>query len=248
VVAAECCYGAQLFDPADAGGALPICNAYLGAGALGYFGSTTIAYGPSVGNGAADLLTQYFLSYVLAGASLGRACLQARQKFVQTQKMSDHANLKTLGQFILLCDPSLQPCVSADPQAKAVAHVVDHAEARKRRRIVLAAFGKAAADSSSYPGKEVKRPPPTLHQQVRKLARTRGFRAKRFKAFDVIGGETLGKAMKARGAKPRVFVLVEQKRHRARSGKRPKGVEPTHLFVAHTQDGRIIDFAEYVNR
>ena len=73
VVAAECCYGAQLFNPNDADGSLPMSNAYLGAGAAGYFGSTTIAYGPATGNGAADLLAQYFLINVLAGASLGRA-------------------------------------------------------------------------------------------------------------------------------------------------------------------------------
>jgi hypothetical protein len=86
LVAAECCYGAQLYDPIVAGGKWPMSNAYLGAGAIGFLGSTTIAYGPSVGNGSADLLAQYFLIDVLEGASLGRACLQARQKFVLGRK------------------------------------------------------------------------------------------------------------------------------------------------------------------
>jgi hypothetical protein len=47
IVAAECCYGAQLFDPSGAAGKIPISNAYLGAGAVAFFGSSTIAYGPA---------------------------------------------------------------------------------------------------------------------------------------------------------------------------------------------------------
>ena len=113
VVTAECCYGAQLYDPVNAGIADPICMAYLGRGALGYLGSTTIAYGPSKSNAQADLLTQYFFENILAGASTGRALLQARIRFVTGQKMSDPSNLKTLAQFLLLGDPALTPCTSA---------------------------------------------------------------------------------------------------------------------------------------
>src|SRR5262249_44864861 len=68
LIAAECCFGAQLYDPDWVGGKWPICNAYLDAGAIGFFGSTTIAYGPTEGNGSADLLTQYFLIHALDGA------------------------------------------------------------------------------------------------------------------------------------------------------------------------------------
>ncbi|MEY4752800.1 MAG: hypothetical protein RJA44_475, partial [Pseudomonadota bacterium] len=53
VLAAECCYGAQLYDPQKAGGSQGIALTYLEQGALGVFGSTTIAYGPSEGNGSA---------------------------------------------------------------------------------------------------------------------------------------------------------------------------------------------------
>ncbi len=249
VVAAECCYGAQLFDPTDAGSSLPISNAYLDAGAVGYFGSSTLAYGPAAGNGAADLITQYFLIDMLDGASLGRACLQARQKFVQTQKMADHVNLKTLGQFILLADPSLQPCAEEGPEVKMMAKAIDHSAARKRRRVALAAFGKAAADSSAFPGKKVARLSDTLHKLVRRIARQRGFRAtKKFAAFHVVGGESYGKAMKARDVEPKVLLLVEHMQTRGKPEKRPKGVIPTRIMIAHTQDGRIIDIAEYTNR
>ncbi|MDT9000715.1 hypothetical protein RQP53_15675 [Paucibacter sp. APW11] len=109
VVAAECCYGAQLYDPAKAEGKAGIALAYLADGASGFFGSTTIAYGPSEGNGSADLICQYFLQRVLAGASLGRAALEARQKFAGERTHLDPIDLKTLAQFYLLGDPSLQP-------------------------------------------------------------------------------------------------------------------------------------------
>jgi len=116
VIAAECCYGAQLYDPKDSGGQAGICNSYLADGAYGFFGSTTIAYGPSEGNGQADLICQFFLDAVLAGASLGRAALEARQRFAALYTHLDPTDLKTLAQFYLLGDPSIHP-VAAVPHA-----------------------------------------------------------------------------------------------------------------------------------
>lgn len=107
VIAAECCYGAELYDPADAGMEPGICSTYLRDGAYGYFGSSTIAYGPSEGNGQADLICQYFLNEVLEGASLGDAALRARHRFAQAYTHLDPVDLKTLMQFHLLGDPSL---------------------------------------------------------------------------------------------------------------------------------------------
>ena len=105
VVAAECCFGAELYDPrldADNKKDFPIAIAYLDRGAIGFLGSTTTAYGDVDEVGAADLMVQYFLVNVLDGASLGRALLQARQQFVLSERLDEETNLKTLGQFILL--------------------------------------------------------------------------------------------------------------------------------------------------
>lgn len=107
VAAVEACYGAQLYDPSLSGGSLALCNAYLKSGALGFFGSTTIAYGNAVGNDAADLLTQYFLANVLRGQSLGAAALAAREQFISGNAPLTPSNLKTLAQFVLLGDPSV---------------------------------------------------------------------------------------------------------------------------------------------
>jgi hypothetical protein len=251
IAAAECCFGAQLYDPIQAEGKLPISNAYLRAGAIGFFGSTNTAYGPPEGNGAADLLAQYLVIDALAGASLGRACLQARQKFVLGQKMEDPINLKTLAQFILLADPSLQPCLSDRPDAKAVAAVIDHSAARATRRVALVAAGKSAADSSGFPGKKVVRPPTKLHNLVLKIARQRGLRAgrKNVDAFHVVGGEDYGKEMKARGVEQKVFVVIDHKEPRRTKGEQGSTVLPmTHVVVAHAQDNRVIEVAEYVRR
>jgi hypothetical protein len=108
VIAAECCYGAELYDPTPAE-PRGICSAYLDLGAHAFMGSTTIAYGPSSGNGYADLICQYFLERVLRGASTGRALLEARQRYLQAAAELDDTDLKTIAQFHLLGDPSIHP-------------------------------------------------------------------------------------------------------------------------------------------
>jgi len=117
VLAAECCYGAQLYDPAQPSDKrdahIPgIAVTYLREGAYGVFGSTTIAYGPSEGNGQADLICQYFVRAVRDGASIGRAALEARHRFASQLSHLDPSDLKTLVQFYLLGDPSIQPVIA----------------------------------------------------------------------------------------------------------------------------------------
>jgi hypothetical protein len=114
VAAVECCYGAQLYKPsASIDPEHGICQEYLAGNAYGFFGSTTIAYGPAEGNGSADIICAAFLQHVLSGSSIGLAALQARQDFIKACKVMDPADLKTLGQFNLLGDPSIHPVQSA---------------------------------------------------------------------------------------------------------------------------------------
>lgn len=147
VLSAECCYGAELYDPTLSAGQMGICNAYLQSGAYAVFGSSTIAYGPATGNGSADFICQYFLRRVLAGASLGRAALEARQEFVRVAGTMDPIDLKTLAQFSLLGDPSLQP-VSLERAYHVVAKsrtrlmAGDEQTARVVRRARLALLGQ----------------------------------------------------------------------------------------------------------
>ncbi len=118
VVAAECCYGAQLYNPR--GGQSGICSTYLANKGYGFFGSTTIAYGPESSNDQADLICQFFLQTILQGASLGRAALEARQKFVHRASMSDPSNVKTIAQFNLYGDPSLTPINTSHVVSRAI--------------------------------------------------------------------------------------------------------------------------------
>jgi hypothetical protein len=147
VVAAECCYGAELYDPALTGGVPGICSTYLGGGAYAFFGSTTVAYGPADHNANADLICQYFLRSILAGASTGRATLEARQQYVRAAGTLDPIDLKTVAQFTLLGDPSVQPVKSPQTLAKGLAQVTSFA-LRARRRNLLAG-GLAARQSVS---------------------------------------------------------------------------------------------------
>jgi hypothetical protein len=148
VVASECCYGTELYAPSSAHGQMGICNAYLGEGAYGFFGSTTIAYGPATGQGQADLICQFFVGLVLDGASLGRAAVEAQQRFVAQYSHTDPMDLKTAVQFLLLGDPSVHP-VKAEAHAFSATKVVKNAEkkglldpkAREFRRERLARTG-----------------------------------------------------------------------------------------------------------
>lgn len=107
VLAAECCYGAQMYNPSATSGQAGIAQTYLGEGAYGVFGSTTIAYGSSESNSSADLICQYFILSIMNGASLGRAALEARHQFAGLYSHLSPTDLKTLAQFYLLGDPSI---------------------------------------------------------------------------------------------------------------------------------------------
>jgi hypothetical protein len=113
LVVSECCFGAQLFDPKNAGGAVPICVSYMAGGCLGFLGSTNMAFGGIGEWVGADLLATFFFQKALGGASLGRALAEARQDFIKSpksQQMISLGNLKTLAQFTLYGDPSVTPC------------------------------------------------------------------------------------------------------------------------------------------
>lgn len=131
IIAAECCYGAELYDPKDeSNNNLSMVNMYFKNKAVAFLGSSTIAYGPQSGNDLADLITQYFIKNVITGASTGRALLEARQKYLSVS--GPHLNpyvLKTVAQFHLMGDPSIH--VASKEQSKSSAETI------KNRRLKL---------------------------------------------------------------------------------------------------------------
>ncbi len=212
VAAAECCYGADLYDPGIAAEKHPsICNTYLEHGAYGFFGSTTIAYGPADSNGAADLICQYFLRCVAQGASLGRAALEARQEFVRNADMTDPINLKTLAQFNLLGDPSIHAFTAAKAKAAAKKKGRGAATAKpktlaetfalQRHRLVLGGLSLGART----PVAKRKATPANIRERLRAIAEKVGLVRPRMMTF-VRGEQSPAAANRASKAMGKEFV------------------------------------------
>lgn len=258
VVAAECCYGAEIYDPSVASTDLPMCLTYLRKGAIAFLGSSTMSYGPAVYNGQADLITQFFLQNILDGASTGRALLQARQKFIRTQRMASPPNLKTIAQFHLLGDPSLQACraplsdeiiahglaASADPllieDSLAPQTDLDATSQRKARRIYLAREGPAVKAVSSYPGKKV-RAEPEAEERFLSLAHRKGFATHNFAVYQVQRPQGRGVVAKAKDLNCQVAVMAEKR-------EKKEGGASIHVFVAHIINNGIVAFEECESR
>ena len=162
IVAAECCYGAMHMDPANLGGRIPLMWAYLRSGGYACIGSSTTAYGPADGMGLADLVCRYAVEGMMAGASSGRALLDARQRFIRETGSMTPIDLKTLAQFDLLGDPSLVPVripgTAPAPKAFGAAAPGDgkalpSGMTLSQRRKILAATGRALGASVPRAGR-----------------------------------------------------------------------------------------------
>jgi len=243
VVAAECCYGAQLYDPSLTRIADPICIAYLAAGAFGFLGSTNIAYGPETWNGQADLLTQFFFENVVAGASLGRSLLQARQRFVSTQSMTDPTNLKTLAQFVLLGDPSTTPCLRSHdflPPSDQLSSE-DVTAQRKARRVALKSLGDTIPQAKAVPGPrgEVGR---AVRARLKAIAEQKGFAGSEIAVFTVKAPPNYRRAMKAFGDADEHVAVI------SRTVDAPSEIIAIRHLVAHIVGDEITKVSETVSR
>jgi hypothetical protein len=181
VIAAECCYGAELYAPGRR--QLSVSATYLKRKAAAYVGSTTIAYGPEEGQGAADLLTQFFIQFVLRGHSVGRAFLQARQKFLTLSAPRINAiELKTIAQFLLLGDPSIHlikkrhKSLVIEKGKLLVESKSREKFFRRERRVQLAARGRSLGAAIEKPHATGRKVPPARHRKFSQLARENGLR------------------------------------------------------------------------
>jgi hypothetical protein len=245
IAAVECCYGAQLYAPGALRLPMPICQTYLAQGAYAYFGSTTIAYGPADGNGAADLIAQYFLLKVLEGSSVGMATLAARQEFVAQTGQMDPVDLKTLAQFCVYGDPSIHPVLIATPTGVPKgthAGVVESLD-RRERRAKLALSGRSLQEQK--PTAAVPQRRHAISPQVRAvlsgLSREAGVPSASFVAFAVKakGGARSGKAVTDAN---RYHVLV------ARIRQRRGQVVQRVAIVAKEAARRVVGYRVYFTR
>ncbi len=169
ILAAECCYGGELYATSATQKQIGLCNVYLANKAYGFFASTTIAYGPDHGNGEADYICQFFLQNVIKGASLGRSALQARQDFVRKVSPLDPSELKTLAQFNLYGDPSITALQVPKAKAHVAGRVVESERSeRKDRRRVLFREGIDLAQKEPFPERTAGKGRKTVLDALRK--------------------------------------------------------------------------------
>jgi Peptidase family C25 len=248
VMSAECCYGAELYDPVIDDGQMGMCNTYLGNGAYAYFGSSTIAYGPPTGNDQADLICQDFLKNIRSGFSAGRACLQARLDYVSRSIVMAPFDLKTLAQFGLMGDPALTPVQSIDPAPhvlpKGIAAKADGPKAlaaatsaldrvgRASRRATIAEMARSAVASTLVVAKSAVVATAKGTKSLRDLATQFGLTAPSVISLAITGGaapkakNALAKAFAAGGAAvpTAVHTMLERQEHES-PAIRIKGVE-----------------------
>jgi hypothetical protein len=246
VAAVECCYGAEMYEARTLALDLPIAQSYLAQGAYGWLGSSTIAYGPARSNGAADLVTRYFLQNAIDGVSLGRALLAARQRYAQEANELDPIDLKTLAQFTLLGDPSVHAVSAPSPTRLAKGVEADQSRRllRQGQRAKMKVAGRMLCESKPTAGKPRRAASvgTRLRATLASIARQSGIAPGRFRTYDVKLPRP-ARAAQAKGAAfaSRYFVAV-QKRSRA-----PRALDVVAVVAKEVQ-GRIVAYRVYERR
>jgi Peptidase family C25 len=239
IAAAECCYGAQLYDPGSVGGQEGLCNSYLQSKACAFCGSTNIAYGPLNGQGEADLITQYFIINLLNGSSAGRAMLEARQKFIRECGTLDPVNQKTIAQFILLADPSCHPVFAQLPILEMLEDFIPwsiiSSNQRLERRQKLVAAGKSLPSSVGVArlAKKVE-PKKSVTETIDNIVKKIGLVDIKIDIFQVTGGAFHKKAMAVPAPQERIH-MVYGKQHIKESH-----IPATAILLVKEQYGHVV--------
>jgi hypothetical protein len=249
VTAAECCYGALLYNPNRPNKIhLPISNTYLKNNAIAFVGSTTAAYGPSDSQGGADYITQYFLIAVQKGASTGRSFLEAQQRFVEKGDVKmDPTDLKTIIQFLLLGDPSITP-IEDSPKTtpgktpvKSIMNKDAHdTKERKERRLKLAEKSVYINNTSDAPVKIEASVRGDLKNEIKKALRTYKFKDEK----KIIYGFKKGKRSKTKN-----IPMGQNYRYHVYSDlKKGEVIDTLRLLVIQDVNNKVMEVKEYVRR
>lgn len=185
VLTAECCYGAEIYQPVD--DRLGMALTYLRSGAYSVFGSTTIAYGPSSGNDYADVICRLDMAALDAGASVGRAGLQARQAYVAASSPLDPIDLKTLAQFLVLGDPSVHAVDRAGQPPESKRARSELFSGTGARRVMLESKGLALGHTTEFAVPTDEPIEEEIAEKLMALVRVEGARQPRFSSFTVGG-------------------------------------------------------------
>lgn len=226
VVAATCCYGAELYDPLGQGATEappPISNAYFAKGAIGFFGSTNLSWASDDSIENADLIVLDFLKAVMRGATLGEAALTAQQRFVSASLPSfDPLELKTLGQFILLGDPSVRPVDSSEIRERTAP------VARRRLQQTFHATAVGRGVGVPVPSK-AKKLPQKVKKQLEELKKQTGHKEVKLATYQPKGGRAYRRAIAEAGGPEATHLLV---------AKTP-GKKGATVYVVHELGGEV---------
>ena len=259
IASVECCYGAQLDRISPSHARLGICETYLTNSAWGFVGSTTIAYGDSAGNGQADLVCQYFMENVLAGASLGRAFLEARQKFVSTASPLHPLDLKTLAQFNLYGDPSIvavrprvpKGTLSRTPDVKSVQ---SERSARHDRRRTLFRTGFALSEREPITRRIATTEAASIRRALHARARSFNLRPRKMLSFAIRYRSTsraTPQGLVSKSLLPKAYHILFCRSRTAtgREGSRRRlGIPNIVVLIGKEVNGALVSFAKIDSR
>lgn len=249
VAVAECCFGAQLYDPVATGGVAGICTTYLANGAYAFFGSSGVAYGGETCPESADVLCGLFLQELLRGASTGYAALSAVQHYVaDCSQPLDSVHLKTIAQFSLMGDPSIHPflptdtIVPAEDAVPAGGPVNLHLPSeRRQRRVRLEQRGEALRRLTATTGPPIEIP--DVQQKIGDILRFAGV-----KDWDVpeLRSFAVTPAEEPPDEAPAPHTLVHVLTRPCSGGHRPFPV--IELIIATEVDGKVVSFRRVSSR
>ncbi|RKR80393.1 peptidase C25-like protein [Mucilaginibacter gracilis] len=238
VVVAECCYGAQLLNPLNFG--ISVASNYLKNHAIAFMGSTTMSFGMINDQDQADLLSQYFFKNVMNGASTGRALLAAKIFFLK-ERTPNPVSFKTLAQFTLLGDPSVQPV--AAPVTTGMLSTLSN------RRLELISSGLNLGVTVPRPVKVSEnirfRPPAAMRAVLKQLFMTKAEHEMIFDVENSIADTIFATQALPTGISPAASQKV---RFRVYQQKEQEGVLPSvRLVVIKEAAGEILGYKEYVS-
>ncbi len=261
VAVAECCYGGQLYNPGLDRGRQGICNAYLANKAYGFFASTTIAFGPTSSRHPtdhADAICELFLEGVLQGASLGRATLEARQRYVRMKSPPGPIDQKTLSQFNLYGDPSITPVSPApesDPRetrrARLLASPTAERAERSDRRQRLYRQGIELAKNEPQSHRSSRKPTKSVKDALHKKARTAGVTPAKTLSFVVRhptpAAKSMPAALRADRVEPSRYYVVFG-RSKAKRRRRAPPVVDIVALVGREVGGKLVSTTKVVSK
>jgi len=185
---------------------------------------------------------------VRKGASIGRAFLEAQQRFIEKGDVKmDPTDLKTIIQFLLLGDPSITPVadtaktIEGKTAVKAIFNKDAHdVKERKERRMKLAEKSVYISNTNEAPIIENTSATGTLKKEIENLLKQHNF----LEGKKAVYGFRKNKKARAKSSR-----LTQNYRYHVFSKARKDGiVHAVRLLVVQEINNKVMEVKEYVRR